>query len=72
MQEAFMAVNILQDDPDYLINNLLLPAKERFIQDDKRFRFNSYSFGTIYTKTGPSIIDEAIDYIQMMNAKYQR
>ena len=31
MQEAFMAVNIMQDDPDYLIKNILLPAKERFI-----------------------------------------
>ncbi len=49
-----------------------MPAKERFIEENKRYRFNSYSFGTIYTKTGPSIIDEAIDYIQAIDSKYQR
>ena len=65
-----MAVNILQDDPDYLINNILLPAKERFIKEEKRYRFNSYSFGAIYTKSGPSLIDEAIDQLRMTHSKY--
>ncbi len=33
IQEAFMTLNIMNDDPEYLINNLLLPAKNRFFPD---------------------------------------
>jgi hypothetical protein len=50
MKEAFMAVNIMNDDPDYLISNLLEPAKLRFIkEEDNRYKFKSYSFGVIYS-----------------------
>ena len=63
-----MTLNIMNDDPEYLINNLLLPARERFIPDGpKRYRFKSYSFGVIPSKNGPAIVDEAIDYIRKIN-----
>ncbi len=60
-----MSLNIMNDDPHYLINNLLEPARQRFIkEDDYRYRFKSYSFGVVYSKTGPAIIDECIREIQ--------
>jgi len=60
----------MNDDPEYLITNLLLPAKERFNKDGKRFMFNSYSFGVVPSKHGPAIVDEAISYIREVNAQY--
>ena len=60
-----MTVNIMNDDPEYLISNLLMPAKERYIPDGpKRFIFTSYSFGSVASRNGPAIVDEAIAYIR--------
>ena len=64
-----MTLNILNDDPEYLIANLLLPARERFSADGKRFIFNSYSFGVVSSKMGPAIVDETIEYIRELSTK---
>ena len=65
-----MTLNIMNDDPEYLITHLLLPARERFNRVGNRFMFNSYSFGVVPSKNGPEIVDEAINYIREINAKY--
>jgi hypothetical protein len=63
---------MLNDDPEYLIANLLLPARERFSPDGKRFMFNSYSFGVVSSKIGPAIVDEAIEYIRELSARSEK
>lgn len=65
-----MALNILKDDPDYLIENMLLPAKERFFKEvdwenkKTKWRFSTFSFGTISLKESPEIVDECIRDIE--------
>jgi hypothetical protein len=72
-----MTLNLMNDDPEYLITNLLLPARERFFSQTtsdgkKRYRFNSYSFGVVNSKYGPALVDEAIAYIREINTKYHK
>ena len=56
-----MAVNILRDDPQYIIDNILRPAKDRFFLDKNQWRFSTYSYGVIQMKNGPELVDEAIE-----------
>ena len=62
-----MSLNILKDDPDYLINNILVPAKDRFFKEGNKWRFPTYSFGVIDVKEGPALIDQAILDLQISN-----
>ena len=62
IQEAFMTINILRDDPYYIIDNCLIPLKNRFIDDPiqphhlatafPRYKLNSFTFGAIKTHNG--------------------
>lgn len=36
MQEAYMTMNIMFDEPDFFITEVLIPAKERFFIDEAR------------------------------------
>lgn len=60
-----MAVNLMKDDPHYLVENVLEPARERFFQDkDGHWRFTSYSFGVVKLKEdGLKILEEAIEEV---------
>ena len=59
LQEAFMTLNLLRDEPKYIIEKILEPAKSRFFQDHNKpyipyksntiHRFNTYSYGPILT-----------------------
>jgi hypothetical protein len=51
-----MAINILRDDPEYVVNNLLEPMRERFFEEldqvsgKMKWRMNTFSCGTIGMK----------------------
>ena len=70
MQEAFMTLNLLRDDPELIIENLLEVCRSRFFIDTKEpelpmksntmHRFTSYSFGVIKFTNGVEIVDECI------------
>ena len=59
-----MGVNILRDDPQYIIDNILRPAKDRFFLDKNQWRFSTYSYGVIQMNNGPELVDEAIEELQ--------
>ena len=33
VQEIFMTLNLIRDDPEYMVDNYILPMKMRFIED---------------------------------------
>lgn len=63
----FMTLNLLRDDPEYMIGHYILPMKLRFIEDQIRppylasqfakFKFSTFSFGPIKMKNGPESVD---------------
>ena len=66
-----MTVNLMKADPDYLIDNLLIPAKARFFKSGNNWLFSTYSFGVIPSKLGPALIDEAIDFVKQVKPNHQ-
>eukprot|EP00347_Sterkiella_histriomuscorum_P020064 403339239 len=70
MQEAFITLNLLRDDPEYIIQNMLIPLKGRYIDDpikppylaknNAKYKLFTYSYGTIKMKNGPEVVDELI------------
>jgi len=68
-----MTLNLLRDDPDYIIDNVLHPLKLRIFQEKHRvvgkkaqYKYNSFTFGLIGHMNSPSIIDELIADIKSL------
>jgi len=72
VQEAFMSLNILKDDPELFIEGVLEPLKTRFSEDFTRsltrgkrnYQYCSFSFGTVQSINGPALVDELIQQIR--------
>lgn len=63
-----MTLNLIRDDPLFMLENVIIPLKNRIFEEKKRvigfkkqFYYNSFSFGTIKLKNGFDSINDLIE-----------